>query len=34
LYEDLHKRYDILGRKVNNFRQSVIVGHALSDDSD
>jgi four helix bundle protein len=33
LYEDLHKRYDILGRKINNFRQSVIVGHALNDDS-
>jgi four helix bundle protein len=34
LYEDIHKRYDILGRMINNFRQSVIVGHALSDDSD
>jgi four helix bundle protein len=33
LYEDLHKRYDFLGRKINNFRQSVIVGHALNDDS-
>ncbi|MCI0694188.1 four helix bundle protein [candidate division KSB1 bacterium] len=34
LYEDLHNRYDILGRKVNNFRQSVIVGHSLRDDSE
>jgi four helix bundle protein len=29
LYEVLLQRYDILGRKINNFRQSVIIGHAL-----
>jgi four helix bundle protein len=33
LYEDLHERYDILGRKINNFRQSVIIGYLPPDDS-
>jgi four helix bundle protein len=33
LYEDLCKRYDILGRKINNFRQSVIIGYLPPDDS-
>ena len=33
LYEDLCKRYDILGRKLNNFRQSVILGSALPKNS-
>jgi four helix bundle protein len=27
LFEDLSKRYDILGKATNNFLQSVIVGH-------
>ncbi len=27
LYQDLHQRLDILGRKVNNFLQSVEAGH-------
>jgi len=27
LFDDLSKRYDILGRTTNNFLQSVIVGH-------
>ena len=27
LYEDLCKRYDILGRMINNFRQAVIFDH-------
>ncbi len=27
LYDDLCKRYDILGRKINNFLQRVIAGH-------
>jgi len=33
LYEDLCKRYDILGRKIDNFRQSVIAGFLAPDDS-
>ncbi len=33
LYDDLHKRYDILGKKINNFRQSVIIGYALPKNS-
>jgi hypothetical protein len=33
LYEDLHERYDILGGKINNFRQSVIIGYLPPDDS-
>ena len=32
LYEDLCKRYDILGRKINNFRQSVISNFLAPDD--
>jgi len=34
LYDDLHNRYDILGRKINNFRQSVIIGYALPKNSE
>ena len=27
LFDDLHGRYDVLGRKINSFRQSVITGY-------
>jgi hypothetical protein len=33
LYEDLHKRYDTLGKMINNFRKSVISGYLPPDDS-
>jgi len=33
LYEDLCSRYDIFGRKINNFRQSVVSSFLSPDDS-
>jgi four helix bundle protein len=32
LFDDLSKRYDILGKTTNNFLQSVIAGHMAAKD--
>ncbi len=32
IYNDLHHRYDILGRKINNFLQTVIAEHLAPKD--
>jgi len=32
IYNDLHHRYDILGKKINNFLQTVIAEHLAPKD--